>query len=54
MQERWGPPDPQERRVRHLFNPREEIRSRRRNDACKHKCIFSSRVNKNFEKVLQN
>lgn len=44
MQERWGPPDPQERHVRHLFNPREEIRSRRRNDTCKHKCLFASKV----------
>lgn len=44
MQERWGSPDPQERRMRHLFNPREEIRSKRRNDECRHKCISANKV----------
>lgn len=43
-EERWGPPDSEERILRYRFNPREEIRSRRRNDACKHKCLLSSRV----------
>lgn len=43
-QERWGPPDSQERHLRHLFNPREETRSRRRNEFCKHKCFLKSKV----------
>lgn len=43
-EERWGPPDPQERHLRHMFNPREETRSRRRNDACKHNCFLGSKV----------
>lgn len=43
-EERWGPPDPQERHLRHMFNPREEIRSRRRNDSCKHNCFLNSKI----------
>lgn len=43
-EERWGPPDPQERHLRHIFNPREEIRSRRRNDSCKHNCFLGSKI----------
>ncbi|KAF2885827.1 hypothetical protein ILUMI_20346 [Ignelater luminosus] len=42
-EERWGPPDPEERHLRHLFNPRQEIRSRRRDDTCQHNCLISSR-----------
>lgn len=45
-EERWGPPDPEERHLRHIFNPREEVRCRRRNDACKHNCLLGSKVHK--------
>lgn len=42
--ERWGPADPEERHLRKIFNPREEIRSRRRYETCQHNCLLNSKV----------
>lgn len=44
-QERWGPPDPQERYLRHVYNPREETHSRKKNPVCRHECFLRSNVN---------
>lgn len=42
--EEWGPPDQETRAQRLLFNPRFEVRFRRRFDACKHRCLLDSPV----------
>lgn len=52
--ERWGPPDPNERHLRRMFNPREETKLRRRNDKCIHKCLLNSEVHSIIYWVLRN
>lgn len=42
----WGVPDPEERHLRHLFNPRKEVRSKMRRYKCQHKCLIGSRMHK--------
>lgn len=48
-QERWGPADPEERHLRRLFNPRKEIKLRRRRTACLHHCLLD---NKHLKKIV--
>ncbi|GJQ77219.1 DAT [Trypoxylus dichotomus] len=40
--EYYGPPDAEERRVRRTYNPRKEIRCRRRTDKCTHRCLLGN------------
>lgn len=40
----WGVPDPEERHLRHSFNPRKEIRSKMRRYQCHHKCLIGNKV----------
>lgn len=42
----WGVPDPEERLLRHSFNPRKEIRSKIRRYQCQHKCLVGSKMHK--------
>ncbi|GJQ74225.1 putative solute carrier family 6 [Trypoxylus dichotomus] len=41
-QERFGPPDRFERHLRRLFNPRKEVRSKRRAHICQHPCLIQT------------
>lgn len=49
----WGPSDPDVRLDRRLFNPRYEVRYRRKVEKCKHKCLLNSTVlRKTMEREL--
>lgn len=50
-QERWGPADPEERRLRRIFNPRKETKSRRRSEVCQHNCLLGNKV---LKKLVQD
>ncbi|XP_017782653.1 PREDICTED: sodium-dependent nutrient amino acid transporter 1-like [Nicrophorus vespilloides] len=43
-EEHWGPPEQSIRHLRLIFNPRKEVRSRRRNETCQHKCLLGSKA----------
>ncbi|KAK9744545.1 Sodium:neurotransmitter symporter family [Popillia japonica] len=43
-EERFGPPERQERHMRRLFNPRKETKSKRRMQICQHPCIINNHV----------
>nr|XP_022911312.1 sodium-dependent nutrient amino acid transporter 1-like [Onthophagus taurus] len=43
-EEEYGPPDPKERRLRKLFNPRQETKLKRKSEKCNHRCLLHSKV----------
>ncbi|KAK4876993.1 hypothetical protein RN001_009499 [Aquatica leii] len=53
-EERWGPSNPKERHLRYLFNPRKEIRSRRREDTCEHICLLRNSLLENLIDMENN
>ncbi|KAI4459017.1 sodium:neurotransmitter symporter family [Holotrichia oblita] len=45
-EERFGPPERQERHLRRLFNPRKETKSKRRMQICQHPCLINNQMMK--------
>nr|XP_022914384.1 sodium-dependent proline transporter-like [Onthophagus taurus] len=42
--ELYGSQDPEERHLRNVYNPRTEIKSKRKNDSCRHRCLINNRA----------
>ncbi|GJQ77221.1 hypothetical protein Trydic_g14890 [Trypoxylus dichotomus] len=47
--EHYGPPDPTERYLRRMYNPRKETRSSRKREICLHSCLLNNKIIKKIE-----
>lgn len=46
--ELWGPPDPEEKHMRRLFNPRTQTNYQSRKIVCQHRCLLGNKLLKNI------